>query len=378
MENIAVYVANCMTIVLMFMMIVVCKNKLYVNKKELKLINSLGVLILFSSFIEILIWASDGKIGPIWWFSTHILNIYQFLAFPTIAYLWVIFLLLHLKHPLSLGKSLLLAIPLFIGYLLVFINIFVPFIFKIENEKYIRLGGYFIIFFIAVIYMIISLIFYFIIKIKSKELIFFEAWIFVIPVLIGAIISLIAPFIPNMKAISVIIPFCSIGFSGVIASIQNETIYIDRLTKVYNRSFMDFYLTKKRKKSIMGIMLDINDFKNINDSYGHEVGDEAIINFAQALKKIVSTNGVVIRYAGDEFIILLNTIEKDEASLLISKIEAYLLVQKDELRYPYDIKFSYGLSLYNPNFMSFDAFLNIIDENMYYYKRLYHKETNKD
>jgi diguanylate cyclase (GGDEF)-like protein len=55
------------------------------------------------------------------------------------------------------------------------------------------------------------------------------------------------------------------------------------------------------------MMLDLNGFKHINEAYGHQEGDNALIKTGQLLRKAVSSYGTVIRYAGDEFVIILNT-----------------------------------------------------------------------
>lgn len=94
--------------------------------------------------------------------------------------------------------------------------------------------------------------------------------------------------------------------------------YHDSLTGLPNRR----YFRKRLNESIdrlnieniafCVIMLDIDDFKLINDQYGHEVGDEVICQFANRIKNLVNPNGIAARLGGDEFIILLHKVDSEE------------------------------------------------------------------
>lgn len=66
-------------------------------------------------------------------------------------------------------------------------------------------------------------------------------------------------------------------------------------------------------------MIDLNSFKKINDNYGHSEGDAALVRVADLLRKSFSEYGVVTRYAGDEFVIILNTTDAQLVQSLIEK-----------------------------------------------------------
>lgn len=85
-----------------------------------------------------------------------------------------------------------------------------------------------------------------------------------------------------------------------------EIVYIDSLTQVYNRSYLEFLKTKlKRIKSPVSIlMIDLDDFKKLNDKYGHLIGDKVLKKVAQTLRKNIKTSDEVIRYGGEEFLII--------------------------------------------------------------------------
>ena len=89
----------------------------------------------------------------------------------------------------------------------------------------------------------------------------------------------------------------------------NERLYQDVLTKAYNRRYYEEEL--KSQMGPAGIaMIDLDDFKLYNDTYGHNVGDMALTGVAEAICKHIRKDDILIRYGGDEFLLLLPHIEE--------------------------------------------------------------------
>ena len=79
-----------------------------------------------------------------------------------------------------------------------------------------------------------------------------------------------------------------------------EKIYMDELSGLYNRRYPKAVLAKRKNtdaNSLYGIMMDVNDFKYINDSFGHSMGDKAISTMGNILFKSIPDAGIAIRYA---------------------------------------------------------------------------------
>lgn len=80
----------------------------------------------------------------------------------------------------------------------------------------------------------------------------------------------------------------SIALALIFMQIQSHTeiLYVDELSGLYNRRYLNALLEDRNinRKSLYGIMMDINDFKHINDKYGHDVGDQAIRTIGSLLK----------------------------------------------------------------------------------------------
>ena len=115
-----------------------------------------------------------------------------------------------------------------------------------------------------------------------------------------------------------------------------ESSNLDSLTKVFNRRALTSYLsTVCDKGSIQNnfhlLILDIDDFKLINDTHGHIAGDKIIIFIANLLRKTLRDGDKVFRYGGEEFIITLNRIDKHECQEIGQRI--LKLISSNQLIY---------------------------------------------
>jgi len=111
------------------------------------------------------------------------------------------------------------------------------------------------------------------------------------------------------------------------ASALQETTLRDPMTDLYNRRFLETYTetlvasTLRRQTKVGILMCDMDFFKEVNDSYGHETGDIVIIKTAEVLKSCVRASDMVIRYGGEEFLILLIDIKsRDDIEELAERI----------------------------------------------------------
>lgn len=118
---------------------------------------------------------------------------------------------------------------------------------------------------------------------------------------------------------------------NMISALSQEAYY-DVLTKIHNRAFLDKLEDQYRNanqyiKSIA--IIDIDDFKSINDKYGHQTGDAALIHFANAMAYVCkSANAIPIRLGGDEFVIISNTISVKDMYTMCENITQRLKKHK--------------------------------------------------
>ncbi len=114
--------------------------------------------------------------------------------------------------------------------------------------------------------------------------------------------------------------------SKSLMELLQEQSYIDQLTGLYNRRFLDEVIEKlaaqiKRRNSNLGIlMVDIDYFKQVNDKYGHDVGDRVLKEVAQTIRNNVREADYVIRFGGEEILVLLVDVQEGAAEKVAEKI----------------------------------------------------------
>ena len=166
----------------------------------------------------------------------------------------------------------------------------------------------------------------------------------------------------------------SITESGAFREAKNGIILTDCLTGLYNRVYLEFLQKRACNKKDCwgsGIMIDLNGFKQINDNYGHAEGDLALCIVVDLLRKSFSEYGVVTRYAGDEFVIMLNTTDDQLIQKIIKSAKKNFVTENEKNDKPYQLSASMGYAITNLSNETIDDFMNRIDEQMYQDKMKY-------
>ena len=125
----------------------------------------------------------------------------------------------------------------------------------------------------------------------------------------------------------------------------------DTLTGLSNRrsanEFIEKLIKRNDEKGFCVCMCDIDFFKKVNDSYGHDVGDKVLAGVAQALVENTSDDCLVSRWGGEEFLIIFPNMNGDEAKLMLDKIRARInMIEFDTGSKTFNITITYGLAEY--------------------------------
>lgn len=141
---------------------------------------------------------------------------------------------------------------------------------------------------------------------------------------------------------------------------------LDPLTQLYNRRYLTQYLQKKiacGDSSFAVVLLDLDDFKSINDTYGHMFGDEVLQTFAKILLKHMKGHGIATRFGGEEFMLVFHTTDKNELQKVLElcsiDFKEYGIVSKN-----LPMTFSGGVSVFHHEDMLVKLF-NLADERLY-------------
>ncbi len=157
-----------------------------------------------------------------------------------------------------------------------------------------------------------------------------------------------------------------------------EQAYRDPLTQSYNRRYFYevsselLHLAQRDKTPLSIIMIDIDKFKNINDTYGHIIGDEVIILVAKTLEYLVRKSDIVARFGGEEFTIILPKSDITQTRLIAEKIRSTI---EDEILKinKHKIKFTISLGISEFDYVNNKTLENILDSAD---KALYNAKEN--
>ena len=153
---------------------------------------------------------------------------------------------------------------------------------------------------------------------------------------------------------------------------QDSMIFTDPLTGINNRNMLNRYVQDGLSKddTYYVMMIDIDKFKSINDTYGHLEGDRALKCMASLLKKESAKNGdFLARYGGDEFIIIVKASSDMDVIKLSNSIKDAAKSIKDELGYEFTASVGYAKLLSNDNIE--DA-IHRADQSLYEAKEVAH------
>lgn len=337
-----------------------------------KIFLSLMYLTLVQSFLDILVFVLDGHT----FFTARLLlyvgNIAYLIIDLLLAYVWVLYAEYKTHSDMWRLKltARVLIVPPALQALVILSSPFTGFAFSIgPHNVYVRGTGLLISYIVVFAYLVYgAAIIYSSKRRHSENYMAMPAALFLIPVLVGVLVQAL------FYGISVTTLSVALGVTGIYLSMQNESSFLDALSGVYNRRYLDDYLngiseTPSTGKSAYGMLIDMDHFKEINDIYGHRAGDEAIIRLGNLLRIQVGNQGIVARYGGDEFLVIAMFRELADMEELAEKISRALDKANETSRLPYKLEFSYGCSRFAARAETAEDFVRRMDEKMYQMKQ---------
>lgn len=248
-------------------------------------------------------------------------------------------------------------------------------VFRLDSDNVYHRGP---LFFILLLTAYAYFIYCFLYIIRNRKMVdrdnYIPLLLFPVPPVIGGILQALfygVSLVWNGMALSMLI---------VYMTIQNRIMNTDYLTGLFNRRQLDDYITRKisdrtsvSKFSI--IMIDVDDFKKINDTYGHFAGDKALISAANILRNSLKDNDFIARYAGDEFVAVLNISDGANLKSAVDRIRENIKQYNQTSSTPYKINFSIGYDTFRSSEgMTLEQCIKHVDTLMYgekMRKRLY-------
>ncbi len=284
------------------------------------------------------------------------------------AYLWSLYLYRTIRGE-NRKPPAVLKLPFFASVLLILSNPFSHGLFTITAQNdYLRGNLFWADFAFCYIYLLHAVMFLFanrrwIGKRAFRQLVFLTA-----PPIAGSVVQLLWG---GLNLIWICASFSLLVFH---LDALDGLIDLDHLTGIFNRMKADAYLDTLIRKagsgeSFSGILIDIDNFKAINDTFGHVVGDEALKTCAKLLQKAVGEETFLARYGGDEFIIILEGGDP-KGAVAAEAIRRCVNAFNQTSKKQYRLSLSMGYSAYDPaRCPNQKQFIAYIDGLMYEDKR---------
>ena len=323
----------------------------------------------------------SGKSLPGGLFILNFIAVVFYTANPIPGLLYVLYVYSLVVRRRKLATKFLVAIwiPVIINAIFSFLSIFKEFTFTIDASNTYHRGTYFL--FMAAsgfIYMIIG---FGLTIIKRKALVnrheFSSLLLFPLPVFAAAILQTL------FYGINVLWLSLSFSLLFVYLNIQGAQVNKDYLTDLFNRRRFDHYLdylvaSKHSSMMIGGIMFDVDSFKHINDTHGHDMGDWVLKSVASILRTSFGKKDLIARLGGDEFAVLLEVDGPEDVETAVNRVKANLETFNRQGHLPFPISLSAGFGVCDPHSTECNAmdFIKDLDDRMYAQKQLYRSQTN--
>ncbi|HIT35891.1 MAG TPA: GGDEF domain-containing protein, partial [Candidatus Faecousia intestinavium] len=269
------------------------------------------------------------------------------------------------------------AIPAVVVCLMCVGNLFTEVFFWVTPDNvYYRASWVWITYVVTYCYLSYGAVLVFRYRNQTNKYLFMPVMLFLTPIFLCSIIQFCN------YGLALIWVSTAFGLTSLYINLQNERVFLDTLTNLYNRSYllhyMD-YLTRKMQKGshVLGIMLDVNDFKHINDTYGHQIGDQVLQTVGKVLQATVGEKGAVVRYGGDEFVVLLENAREPDGLTFRQQVNQKLETYNASGAAPCRISLSMGAAEFD-NTMGMDLFFHVMDLKMYEDKRAFYQRAGND
>lgn len=341
------------------------RSRQYAFDQQLFLALIVNVILLLA--LNMLLWCLDGRPGPF----ARILSVAAIVLYnslnPTVCVIWTCYADYYINENKARLKkvALWMGIPAALNMILSVVSIFTPFYFVFDRYNAYHSGPFvFILLGICALLLLPGSVLLTLNRKKLGRSVYTNMLLFALFPMAGGVIQFF------FHGLDLIWLSATVSILMIFINIQKDQLYTDYLTNLYNRRHFDNYLQSlpqhEQGYRVGGIMIDLDDFKAINDVYGHESGDQALKDMAEILKNTFRKSDFIARYGGDEFLVMLQAGGIAEVEILVQRLKDAVALHNAQSMTPYDIKLSIGYACYDKEADgSMAAFLKRLDRLMY-------------
>ncbi len=366
-------ITNSVSVVILLILYFASRAKTLRDRPEDKLFSIMVFGVMLGSIMEALTYVIDGRTFTGARILNYILNTFIYSANMLLPFFLMIYVDIcfygKIERIMKYYKP-----QIIVGIIMIAMNVvnfFFPISYVITKANVYERRWFSYAYYAVILFYFIS-IFVMMQQYKKRHgaRVFYKIGIFVVPVIIGTGLQFL------FYGLSLAWLSSAIGLVGLFMVQQNEMAYIDPLVNTYNRQYLDHILSSwlSQNRKFVGVMMDIDRFKAINDGFGHTEGDRALKTVAKILKEASAGGEWLFRFAGDEFIVLkLSDVPSgldDYMKEVIGRIEEF-----NAAAHAYELSISYGISFFSEG--NADTFMKEMDERMYQMKEIHHREKEE-
>lgn len=371
MSIIQIVIANLASIYLLMILLYEAQLQTLMGKRAGNAFKSVIYATAVSLLMDMILFLVDGRPGELYYFLNYYGNTVLFALPVVIAWTWLSFIYLFYEgmNETDSKFSFWYKIAILPGLIIIglsVLQIFTPVFYTVDEVNvYHRLHmGW-----LSVAVMLFYILFGFCMFYYGKEYRRFRTgniMLFFIPIIAGTFFQFL------FKGVSTIYTSVTIGLTGFYLSCHNELLMRDWLTGLLNRTC--FLATRTRRQiskhqNVGFIVFDIDDFKSINDQYGHPEGDRSLQAIANILREEADTNDWVFRISGDEFLIISFSHNEEGLKQMGLRIRERLAAPNENNERDYPLMVSFGTAVWEKGGdLDFDSVIRKADESLYVMK----------
>lgn len=297
-------------------------------------------------FLSIIIYALPAIISLIWFYYVHELVYYR-------------------KPKKGIGLAL-LYLPIIVNTLVTFASAIWPLYFEINSDNiYSRGNIYFLSLILQYFHLLLAIFMVLLNRKKLQDSKFYPLAFFAIPPMVGGLIQAFN------YGLLLIWPAIALSVHITYIFIQSQAISTDYLTGLMNKGAFENYIENikyinNKNENLAAVVMDLDGLKNINDNYGHHIGDEVLQRFAQLITDSFHKKDYLARVGGDEFLALTYVSSLDDLRKKIENLKTSINTFNADKTLPIEINFSFGYDLFNQEKdQTIKQFLERVDSLMY-------------
>lgn len=322
--------------------------------------------------VDAVTWAVDGQMPLRTDYINHISNFLYYLTMPLIAYYWLCYCdcRIYGNEKALHKRQRYYRIPLLLNLAMIIINLWTGWVYYIDEARVYHRGVYFFLYCVLVfpnMFVAFFLPLYKAVRARGARR---KEYCLLGMVVMFPLVCGILQFL-----------FYGIGFTWtsialaqlmIYINVQNRQISTDELTGVNNRRRFNRYLDnlfdgKRPETPFAMILMDIDDFKLINDTYGHQTGDQALMRTANVLKRCcLDSRFFLARTGGDEFVMTIRDCDEATLQKTVDAITQRIQKENNFAKCPYHLSLSIGYATLGEDGASNqDELFSLADKRMY-------------